>query len=71
MGGDFLVVCSNVTRGNGHSLKYRKFHTNTKKYLFTMRRMEQWNFRLPREVVKSSFIEIFKTCLDGFMCNLL
>lgn len=70
-GGIVLVLCNNGTKGNGHSLKYRKFHTNIRKYLFTMKMLEQWNFRLPREVVESSVMEILKTCLDGFMCNLL
>ena len=30
----------------------------------------QWN-RLPREAVESPSMEIFKTCLDAFLCNLL
>ena len=32
--------------------------------------MELWN-RLPREVVESLYMEIFKTCLDAYLCNLL
>jgi len=36
---------------------------------FTVRVIEHWN-RLPREVVESP-LEIFKTILDTFICNLL
>ena len=32
--------------------------------------MEHWN-RLPRETVESLPLEIFKTHLDVFLCNLL
>jgi len=41
-----------------------------RKNFFILRVMEHWN-RLPREVVKSSSLEIFKTCLDEVLCNLL
>ena len=54
--GIFSVVCSNRTRGNGHKLKYRKFHKNTGKN-FTARMTEHWN-GLPREVVESPSLEI-------------
>ena len=35
-----------------------------------MRVMEHWN-RLPREVVESPSLEIFKTPLDKALCSLL
>jgi len=64
------VVPSNRTRGYEHKLKYRKFPLNTRKNFFPLRVMEHWN-RLPRELVESPSLEIFKTCLDKVLCSLL
>jgi len=66
----FSVVPSNRTRGIGHKLKQRKFHLKMRKNFFPLRVTEHWN-RLPREVVESPSLEIFKTHLDKVMCNLL
>ena len=47
-----------------------KFYTNKQKNAFTVRMTEHWN-RLPREVVESPSMEIFKTHMDTYLCDLL
>ncbi|PKU47515.1 hypothetical protein llap_2157 [Limosa lapponica baueri] len=59
----FLVVPSDRTRSNGHTLKHGKFPLNIRKHLFTVRVTKHWH-RLPREVVESSSLEMFKSHLD-------
>ena len=69
MGPDSSVLPNDRTRGNGHKVKHRQFHLNTRKN-FTLRVVEHRN-RLSRGVVESPSLEILRTCLDEVLCNLL
>ena len=51
------------TRGNGLKFYQGKFRLDIKKNLFTKRVVKQWN-RLPRGVVESPSINVFKKRLD-------
>jgi len=63
-------VPSERSWGNRHKRKHRKFHLNMSKNFLTLRVTEHWN-RLPREVVESPSLEIFKIHLDKVLCSLL
>ncbi|KFV76646.1 hypothetical protein N308_07469, partial [Struthio camelus australis] len=55
---------------NGHKLKHRKFCLKTRKNFFTVRVTEHWS-RLPREALEFPSLEIFKSCLDTILGNVL
>jgi len=67
---DSSVMHGDRTRGKSHKLKHRKFCTNVYKNFFTVRVTEPWS-RLPREVVQFPSLEMFKTCLDTYLCSLV
>lgn len=63
----FSVVPSGRTRGNEHMLKHRKLCLKVRIYFFIVRETD----KLLKEVVKSSSLEIFKSCLDKVLSKKL